>query len=309
MSADSAITIVEVGPRDGLQPIVPFIDTATKIALIDRLYRAGLRRIEATAFVSAKAVPQMADAADVLRAVDRLDGLKVQVLVPNERYCQMALEAGARAIAFVLSASEAHNRSNVKKSPAESVAAFASLSANLPDGIQVRLNLATAFDCPFDGSIAPETVLGLLDQLVAIRPDIEIALCDTTGRATPDRVGALFADAARRLPQGPSWVFHGHDTYGLGVANALAAFGAGVRTFDASIAGLGGCPFAPGATGNVATEDLVWSFDRMGVPTGLDLEALLGAAEEATRIEGAAIGGRVRTALTAARGRPVGIAT
>lgn len=298
MSKHDKVTIVEVGPRDGFQPIGTFIDTARKIALIRELHAAGLDRIEATAFVSAKAVPQMADAEEILNAVADLRGLEAQVLVPNARYCEAALAAGAKRIAFVVSVSEKHNRNNVRRSPQESVEEFGRLNAALPADVQVRLNLATAFDCPFDGAVDPAAVHALIASLVAIRTDVEIALCDTTGRVTPDRVGALFANTFDRYPQVPAWVFHGHDTYGVGVANALAAFGAGVRIFDSSIAGLGGCPFAPGATGNVATEDLAWTFSQMGVPTGIDLDRLIKAAQQATEIEGAATGGRVRVALT-----------
>ncbi|MET0373250.1 MAG: hydroxymethylglutaryl-CoA lyase, partial [Rhizorhabdus sp.] len=177
----------------------------------------------------------------------------------------------------------------------------ARLVAGLPAGVALRLNVATAFDCPFDGMVTSDEVIALLDQLVPIRPNAEIALCDTTGRATPDQVAALFARVIERFPDGSGGVFHGHDTYGLGVANVLAAYGAGARAFDASFAGLGGCPFAPGATGNVATEDVVWTFDKMGISTGVDLDRLLDVAEDAVAIPGAMAGGRVRTALHSAR--------
>ncbi|KKC26645.1 hydroxymethylglutaryl-CoA lyase [Sphingomonas sp. SRS2] len=290
-------TLIEVGPRDGFQPIGPLIDTAIKIDYIRRLHDAGIRRVEATAFVSDRAVPQLSDAIKVLAAAKALPGLDVQVLVPSQRYCQKAIEAGAENIAFVLSASEKHNMNNVRRTPQDSVEEYRRLVADLPNETSLRLNLATAFDCPFDGSVAASEVVALLDQLVAIRPDAEIALCDTTGRATPGEVSALFAQVMARFTSGPSWVFHGHDTYGLGVANILAAFSVGVRNFDASFAGLGGCPFAPGATGNVATEDVVWTFDRMGVSTGIDLNRLLDVAEDGVCIPGASSGGRVRAAL------------
>lgn len=299
--ATSTVTLVEVGPRDGFQPIGPQIPTDTKIDFIKRLYDAGIRRVEATAFVSPRAVPQLADAAEVLSAVQQLPGLKAQVLVPNQRYCEKALQAGATFVAFVLSASEKHNLNNVRQTPQQSVEEYARLVASLPAGISVRLNLATSFDCPFDGPVDPKTVISLLDQLVPILPTAEIALCDTTGRTTPSHVGALFAATISRYGTRPSWVFHGHDTYGLGVANVLAAYEAGARTFDASFAGLGGCPFAPGATGNVATEDVVWTFEKMGIATGIDLDRLLDVAEEAVNIPGALSGGRVRNALHSKR--------
>ena len=298
----SRVAIVEVGPRDGLQPILPFVPTAAKIALIRDLHAAGIRRVEATAFVSDAAVPQLADAAAVLAAAQALDGMDVQVLVPNARHAARATAAGATHIAFVVSVSEAHNRANVKRSPLESVDEYGRLVAQLPPGTRVRLNLATAFDCPFDGAVDPAATLALLDHLVPVLPGAEIALCDTTGRVTPDRVGALFSAAIARFPQVTDWAFHGHDTYGLGVANVIAACAAGVRVIDSSAGGLGGCPFAPGATGNVATEDVVWTLGKMGWDTGIDLDALLAAAGAAAALEGASAGGRVRTALAAAAG-------
>ncbi|MEF0863754.1 hydroxymethylglutaryl-CoA lyase [Rhizobium sp. BR 318] len=295
MSQD--VTLIEVGPRDGFQPITMFIPTSHKIDYIRRLYETGLRRVEASAFVSPRAMPQMADAAEVLAAAQAMPDLGVQVLVPNQRYCEEAVSAGATAIAFVLSVSPKHNMNNVRKTPRESVEEYAGIVGQLPPSISLRLNLATSFDCPFDGPVAPDDVIGLLDQLVPIRPQVEIALCDTTGRTTPNKVKALFVRAMARFPNGPGWVFHGHDTYGLGVANVLAAYSSGVRAFDASFAGLGGCPFAPGATGNVATEDVVWTFDNMGIATGIDLGRLLDVAEDGARITGATPGGRVRAAL------------
>ncbi|WP_242443682.1 hypothetical protein [Sphingobium sp. LB126] len=162
----------------------------------------------------------------------------------------------------MLSASEKHNQNNVRRSPAESVEEYGRLVADLPGGTRVRLNLATSFDCPFDGPVPEADVLKLLDALIPLRPGVEVALCDTTGRVTPDRVRRCSERSIRRYGNGTGWAFHGHDTYGLGVANVLAAYDAGVRVFDSSFAGLGGCPFAPGATGNVATEDVVWTFNN-----------------------------------------------
>lgn len=292
-----SLEIVEVGPRDGFQSIGPVIPTDHKIALIDKLYDAGVRRMEATAFVSQSAVPQMADAAELIAHVATKPDLDVQALVPNRRHAERALAAGATHIAFVLSVSEKHNRGNVRRSPRESVDEFRAMAAMLPPDARVRINLATSFDCPFDGRVDPTETLALLEPLVAIRPEAEFCLCDTTGRVTPDRVSHLFALARERFEDAHSWAFHGHDTYGQGVANAVAAWTAGVRVIDSSFAGLGGCPFAPGATGNVATEDLVWTFSEMGVSTGIDLPRLLLAASEAAELPGATIGGRVRDAL------------
>ena len=293
------VEIVEVGPRDGFQSVGPFIPTSTKIALIERLYAAGIRRMETTSFVSASAVPQLADASEIVAATARLPGLDSQVLVPTARHADRALAAGARHLSAVLSVSEPHNTSNVRRTPMESAADYAQIVAMLPADASIRLNLATSFDCPHVGRIDRGAVLALLGTLLAATSNVEIALCDTTGRADPVQVRGLFHAVRERFPEVRAWAFHGHDTYGLGVANALAAWDAGVRVFDASVAGLGGCPFAPGATGNVATEDLVWMFEHMGVKTGIDLDKLLDAARTVAELPGAQIGGRVRGALDA----------
>jgi hydroxymethylglutaryl-CoA lyase len=298
-----ALEIVEVGPRDGYQGIGPFIPTETKIRLLEQLTAAGLRRIEIGSFVSPSALPQMRDTPEVLAASARLPGLAPQVLVPSERRGREAVEAGARQLVFVLSVSEAHNRSNVRRHPLESVAEYEGLLAAIPADVAIRLDIATAFDCPFSGRVPEAATLDLLDRLVPLREDAEICLCDTTGRVAPDHVEELFEACMTRFPQVSAWAFHGHDTYGLGLANIQAAFRQGVRVFDASFGGLGGCPFAPGATGNVATEDVVWMFERMGVATGIDLDALVSVARDAAALPGATPGGRVRAALLA---RPEG---
>lgn len=293
----NAVRIVEVGPRDGFQSVGPIIPTDRKIAIIAALHRAGVRRMEVTSFVSQSAVPQLADAVEVLAAAKALPGLDPQVLVPTARHAERALEAGADHLGFVLSVSEAHNRSNVKRTPAESAADYARIIALSPAGTRIRLNLATAFDCPYDGRVDNVQTLGLLETLLAARADVEVALCDTTGRVTPGHVRELFDQAMERFPQALGWAYHGHDTFGMGAANVLAAWNAGVRVIDASVAGLGGCPFAPGATGNVATEDLIYMFNGMGVETGIDLDALVGVAREICALDGAQVGGRVRDAL------------
>jgi hydroxymethylglutaryl-CoA lyase len=296
----SSVEIVEVGPRDGFQPIGPFIPTERKLAIIRGCLAAGLRRIEAGAFVGPAAVPQMADAEAVLAGTEAMPGLDAQMLVPNPRHARRALQAGARHLVYVISVSEAHNRSNVRRSSAESVAEYAELLPEL-QGIALRMNIATAFDCPFDGRVDEAATLALVEQLAALRPDAEFCLCDTTGRADPAHVARLHTACAAAFPQVAGWAFHGHDTYGLGLANIQAAHGAGVRVFDAAIAGLGGCPFAPGATGNVATEDAAWMFHRMGIETGIDLQALLPVALEAAALPGGMPGGRVRAAMLAQR--------
>ncbi len=295
----SSVQIVEVGPRDGYQGIGPFIPTERKIALIEMLGAAGLRRIEIGSFVSATALPQMSDTGEVLAACARFPNLAPQVLVPSERRGRDAVAAGAGCLVFVLSVSEAHNRNNVRRTPLESVDEYARLLGAIPSDIAIRLDVATAFDCPYEGRVPEAKTLDLLDRLVALKPDAEVCLCDTTGRADPAHVGDLFKGASDRFPAVDLWALHAHDTYGLGLANVNAAYRAGVRVFDASFAGLGGCPFAPGATGNVATEDIVWMFDRMGISTGIDLDALLLVAREGAAIPGGMSGGRVRDALLA----------
>jgi hydroxymethylglutaryl-CoA lyase len=296
-----SIEIVDVSLRDGLQSINEPVPTQTKIEVLNALYAAGVRSMEVTSFVSA-AVPQMADAAVVLAAARELPGLDASVLVPTVRHAERALQAGASHLVFVLSASESHNRSNVRRSVAESLQEYRRVIAMLPPGSRVRLNLATAFDCPIGGLVDATTVMTLLAELVSTAPWVEVALCDTTGRATPMQVRQLFSRSMSTFPA-VKWAFHGHDTYGMGSANVFAAWQAGVRVIDASCGGLGGCPFAPGATGNVATEDVVWMMNGMGVTSGIDLDRLCVAANRLVGIAGAQAGGRVRYALECAAGR------
>lgn len=301
--AVTTVEIVEVGLRDGFQSVGPFIPTDLKISILKGLHRAGIRRVEATSFVSPTALPQLADAAEVLAAARALPGMNAQVLTPTARYAERALAAGADHLAFVLSVSEPHNISNVRRSPQESVGEYARIAAMLPVGARLRLNLATAFDCPYAGPVSPDDTLNLLAQLIAIAPDAEIALCDTTGRVTPDKVEQLFSRARAQFPEVAAWAFHGHDTYGMGAANVLAAWKAGITIMDSSVAGLGGCPFAPGATGNVATEDLIWMFDGMGVASGIDLALLNRVAGDVADLPGGQTGGRVREAVSASCAR------
>jgi hydroxymethylglutaryl-CoA lyase len=292
--------ISEVAPRDGLQSIGPFVPTATKIALVERLYAAGLRRMEIGSFVSPRAVPQMADTAAVLAAALALPGLECTVLVPNRRGFDLAMASGAQRLGLFMSVTEAHNRANLNRTREES---FADLAAILREamaaGRRVRFNLSCAFHCPFEGVVPEAEALAWIARAAALDPVMEIAIADTTGNAAPDQVRRVFA-AAAQAHGAARLAFHGHDTYGMGVANSAAAWEAGCRVFDSAAGGLGGCPFAPGATGNVATEDLCWLFRRMGVATGVDWNALLAAADYAAAIPGALPGGRMR-AVPAAR--------
>jgi hydroxymethylglutaryl-CoA lyase len=282
-----AVTIVEVAPRDGLQSVGPFVPTAEKIALVRALAEAGLVEIEATSFVSPKAIPQLADAAEVLAAANAIPGILPSVLVPNRKGVERALAAGARKLGLVMSATEGHNRANLNRSVEESFADLAGIVAGLPaDGPAIRWSISCSFHCPFEGVVPADRVLGLLERAVALRPGLTFALADTTGNAAPDQVRALFGEAIARFGARARFAFHGHDTYNLGIANVAAAYEAGVREIDAAAGGIGGCPFAPGASGNVATEDVVWLFRRLGVDTGVRWQALLAAADLAARLAG-----------------------
>jgi len=298
------VTISDVAPRDGLQSIGPFVPTATKVALVRALYEAGVRRMEVGSFVSPKAVPQMADTGEVLRAGLDLDGLECTVLAPNRRGFEMARAAGAHRVGLFMSVTESHNKANVNRTRAES---FADLSAIVRDavaaGMRVRFNLSCCFHCPFEGVVPEAEALAWAERAVALDPWMEISICDTTGNAAPDQVARVVGHAVRAwpAPDGSCRIaYHGHDTYGMGVANVAAAWGAGCTVIDSAAGGLGGCPFAPGATGNVATEDVAWLFRRMGVETGIDWPKLLVAADFAAAVPGGLPGGRMR-AVPAAR--------
>ena len=294
-------TLIEVAPRDGFQPIGPFIPTAQKVEFVRAAHAAGLHRIEIGSFVNPKAVPQLSDTGEVLRETASLPGFDPQILVPNARGVDLALQAGSKHLVYVISASDAHNRSNVRRDTDVSIAEYGQVVRALPAGTKLRLNLATSFDCPFDGRMDEAFVLERLGRMLEHRADVEVGLCDTTGRADPAHDASLATACLRRWADGgTSVVFHGHDTYGLGLANIAAAWNAGITGFDTAFAGLGGCPFAPGATGNTATEDAVWMFRRMGVETGVDLDALVPLAQRAAALPGAQPGGRVRAALAGA---------
>lgn len=266
--ADS-VTLVEVGPRDGLQNENAEIATADKLALIGKLADAGLSRIEATAFVSPRWVPQMADHDAVMRGVDRRPGVTYSALVPNEKGAEAALAAGAQALAVFTAASESFCRKNTNCSITESIERFRPVMA-LADrtGVPVRGYVSCALDCPYEGPIAPEAVAAVTAELLALGCN-EIALSDTLGRGTPKRTAAMVEAALRRAPAA-MLAGHFHDTSGRAIANVAAAWELGLRVFDGSVGGLGGCPYAPGATGNLATERLVAHFEARGIATGID---------------------------------------
>lgn len=273
------VIVREVGPRDGLQLVREFCPTAAKQAWISAEAAAGVPEMEVCSFVPERLLPQFADAAEVTAHALRQPGLTVSALVPNEKGAQRAFEAGVHQINYVLSASESHNRANVRRSTKESMDDFrriVELRASRAEWRQIRLcgSISTAFGCTIEGPVQESSVVELAEQYLEHGAD-EIAVADTVGYANPIQVKAMFV-RLKRLGKIPLTA-HFHDTRGLGLANVHAALEAGIRRFDATLGGMGGCPFAPGATGNIVTEDLVFLLEAGGLRTGIDLERLLEA--------------------------------
>jgi hydroxymethylglutaryl-CoA lyase len=278
------ISLREVGPRDGLQNEDP-VPASAKIALIDQLATTGVRRIEAVSFVKAEAIPQMADADEVWAGVTKDPAVRYSALAPNLRGARRALDAGFTEVEAVVSASDTHNRKNVNHSTAESLDEIAVMIDEAHQrGATLQVVVATAWGCPYEGDVPVERVLAVAGRAVADGADA-ISFGDTTGMATPRRVQDLVGAFRSRHP-GTSLNLHFHNTRGAGLANVLAALELGVDDFDASVGGLGGCPYAPGASGNIATEELVHMVEDMGVGTGIDLAAMIEAAAAAERIVG-----------------------
>ncbi len=278
------ISLREVGPRDGLQNEEP-VPTDDKIALVDRLSATGVGRIEAVSFVSPKAIPQMADADDVWRRMRKAAGVRYSALVPNLRGARRALAAGFTELEVVVSASGTHNRKNVNRSTEESLDDIAVIIDTAhAAGATCQVIVSTAWGCPFEGDVPPERTVAVAGRAVADGAD-SVSFGDTTGMATPGRVVRLIGEFRSRHPDMPLNL-HFHNTRGTGLANVATALELGVDDFDASVGGLGGCPYAPGATGNIATEELVHMVADMGVATGVDLDAMIEAAAEAERIVG-----------------------
>jgi hydroxymethylglutaryl-CoA lyase len=279
------VDVREVGPRDGLQNEKP-VPVDDRVRLIDALSGTGLRFIEAASFVSPKAIPPMAGADEVMARITRKPGVVYSALVPNPKGAELATAAGADEIELVVSASETHNRKNVKRSVADSLVAARDVAEiGHAAGVLVEAIVSTAFGCPYEGDVAPERVGQIAGLLVDAGAD-RLSFGDTTGMATPRRVGDL-VDALERAGIGPERIgLHFHDTRGTALANVVAALDRSVTRFDASIGGLGGCPYAPGASGNAVTEDLVHMLADMEIETGVDLDALLACAQLAQEIVG-----------------------
>lgn len=272
------VLISEVGPRDGLQSVKATMPTADKLRWIDALYASGIREIEVASFVPARLLPQMADAADVVRHALTLPGLTVMALVPNLRGAEAALAAGVHKLTLPVSASEAHSLANVRKTRQEMVeelARIVRLRDERAPGVKIEAGISTAFGCTLQGAVAEDDVVWLAAAVIEAGAD-ESGLSDTTGMANPAQVRRLFHRVRAEIGE-RTGAAHMHNTRGLGLANCLAAYDVGVRTFDSSLGGLGGCPYAPGASGNVVTEDLVFMFEAMGIRTGIDLNRLLAA--------------------------------
>ena len=293
MSLPARADVREVGPRDGFQNEPEVIPTDAKVALIDRLSRTGLRRLEVTSFVRADVVPQLADAAEVLERIDVPEGVDVSVLVPNERGLEGALahRDAIDEVSVFLSASESHNRANVNRSVEESLAGLERVLAAAGDaGLRRVAVIATSFGCPYEGRVDPERVLEIAGRLAAAGA-AEVGFGDTTGMANPVQVRDFFTRAGDRLADaGVQLTAHFHNTRGQGLANVLAALEAGCTSYESSFGELGGCPVPAGATGNIATEDLVSMLHEMGIETGVDLDALLGASRAVREVLGRPLG-------------------
>ena len=284
------VELIEVGPRDGLQMQPQLLPTPRKVELVERLLAAGLRRIEVTSFVNPKKVPQMADAEALLASLPRPEGVYYTGLVLNQQGFERAVAAGCHEIGMVVVASDTFNRRNQGVSTEDSIETWLRIApAARERGVRPQVTVSAAFGCPFEGEVPLERVLGIAERVAAGRPH-EICFADTIGVAVPAQVRALIGAARARLPGIPLRC-HFHNTRNTGYANAQAALDAGVTRLDASVGGVGGCPFAPSATGNIATEDLVYLLERSGVRTGVDLEALIDVSRWLEQVLGAPVPG------------------
>ncbi len=297
MELPTRVQIVEVGPRDGFQIEPVLIPTEQKIKIIDKLSETGLQRIEATSFVHPKAIPQLADASEVMAGITRKEGVIYTALVPNVKGVERALQAGVREINLVVSASESHNKNNVNMSVAESLSVFREAARiALDNGMRVTGSIATAFGCPFEGWVLPQKVEEIAQEYLTMGVR-EVSLADTTGMAAPSQVIDMVSRLRGRFKD-VEFRLHFHNTRGAGMANVLAALFEGITIFDGSIGGLGGCPYAPGATGNIPTEDMVHMLESMGIDTGIDLSKLIDGAKMVQELLGRELPGQVMKAGT-----------
>ncbi len=292
MTLPERVTITEVGPRDGFQIEPAWIPTDHKVEVVDLLSEAGLPRIEVTSFVHPKAVPQLRDAEAVMARIRRRPGTRYAALVPNDKGAVRAVDAGVDEIHTVVSASESHNLANVNMTVAESLEKLrAVMQVAERARVPVGCGISTSFGCPFEGEVPLERLESVVRRLVDLGARA-IGLADTTGMANPRQVQRTLEHLLPRFP-GIEWTLHTHDTRAMAIPNILAAMECGVTHFDASIGGLGGCPFAPGASGNVCTEDLVHCLHAMGVETGIDLDRLLAVSRRVQEIVGRALPGQI----------------
>jgi hydroxymethylglutaryl-CoA lyase len=272
----SSVRVTDITGRDGFQNITEWIPTETKTAVLDLIAAAGVAKMEITSFVSPKAIPQMADAVQIVAHVrENFPHVAIVALAPNLRGAENAAKAGVPEISYVISASAAHNKANINRTHEESLNDLASITAAFPD-LKINLSMSTVFGCPFNGETPVTQVLWLLGEAIG-RGAKSVSLCDTIGVANPVQVKHVIAALKEKHPDFPM-ALHLHDTHGMGLANTLAALEAGVDCFETAVGGLGGCPFAPGAAGNTSTEDMGNMLHRMGIGTGIDLEKLLQAA-------------------------------
>jgi hydroxymethylglutaryl-CoA lyase len=302
MASPSFVTVHEVGPRDGLQNEAVTIATPDKIAFVDRLSSAGFAAIEVSAFVSPKWVPQMGDAAEVFRGITRTSGTRYSALVPNLKGLERAIAAGVADVAVFAAASETFSRRNINQSIAESLDTYREvIQAAVAAGVRVRGYLSTAFGCPFEGDVPIERVISLTRQLLE-HGVFEVAVSDTIGIAHPGQVRNVLTSLLETLPA-DRIALHFHDTRGTALANVVTALDLGIRTFDASAGGLGGCPYAPGASGNLATEDLLYVLHGLGYQTGVSLERVIGAVQPIEALVGHRLPSRVFQATIATASR------
>ncbi len=303
MRTPERLYINDVAPRDGFQNESTFIPTEQKIAIINQLSRCGLAKIEATSFTSPRAIPALADAEAVMHQIDRAPGVVYTALVPNVRGAERALECALDELNVVMSVSETHNQANLRMPREKSFAQLSDVIAMAAaHKAPVNVSLSTVFGCPMEGPIAEDDVYAWMDRYAALGVG-GITLCDTTGMANPAQVARIAGAAIARFP-GLDITLHFHNTRGMALANALAAIEAGIVRFDASLGGLGGCPYAPGATGNACTEDLVHMFEQMGIDTGVDLQALLAVAGQLPAVLGHDVPSQVLKAGTSDRRYP-----